>query len=240
MYTDVIADRIVYRQDNTEYLACIVPDTDADNPWDAYGQLAHIWALPNAERWVRAHYDGPSPAVDLTKASSRRYDAAHDDGTAADWLALYRSVDPAGIYHAAIIRDYQGIDVTLTADDDAGANAIVYATAADLRTRHNAHAITKPLYDLAIADIGYAIDEYNAWLRGDVYGWYLLRQTFDPNDPDTCIDSEQIDERYGYYGCDAWDGMYSDAAIAAKDDAANRVEAVTAAMLALDLFHATA
>ena len=75
---------------------------------------------------------------------------------------------------------------------DSGRSGWAYMTKAEVRSFFGARRINKALKELALARIRSCVEEYSAYLNGEVYG-FIIRDT---------STGEAVDSCWGYYGMD--------------------------------------
>ena len=90
------------------------------------------------------------------------------------------------------LYDHDGITITTTPFRcrwDSGQLGFVYTTKAKIREKFMIKRVTKRMLALAERHIDAEVEGYDAYLRGDVYGWEI-----------TDLETEEvIDSCYGYY-----------------------------------------
>jgi hypothetical protein len=150
------------------------------------------------------HYDTDpckpdDPACTITYNSRSRYvlgtttaDAERDEEIAR----AVRSGDYIGMPVFAYVHGSVAIQAAYSnpfhCQWDSGRSGWAYMTKAEVRSFFGARRINKALKELALARIRTAVEDYSAYLNGEVYG-FIIRDT---------NTGESVDSCWGYYGLD--------------------------------------
>ena len=158
----------------------IVNDQYPENPREFYGNLAIMacfhkrYNLGDETSFVTSDFNSWEEFKEflLTKASPKAV-----------------CVKPLYLY------DHSGLTIATTPFScrwDSGQIGFVYTTKAKIRENYGVKRVTKRMLALAKKCIDAEVEEYDAYLRGDVYGWEI-----------TNLETGQvIDSCYGYYDKD--------------------------------------
>lgn len=257
--SNVIEDRTVLEIGNVHYVACIVQDEYPCNPlkdWDqAVSFFVPAWGYGRNTGYRSASdaLGSELPNVSFERVSNALYErtmnaSIYEDMIAADWLKLFRTADPSGLYFIVQWNDSGYGDTLKFADDDDNSTfdyAIAYRTSAQIREDHMVKRITKEVRNRAESNIRADIKTQNAYFSGEVYRYIVIRHELD--DDGEVIESEEIDaESYDAYGWEDAKELYEYAKKDAENDAYNREfhaqrerEATAShAMQSMDLFDA--
>jgi hypothetical protein len=173
------------------------------------------------------HYDTdpckPDTACTITYNSRSRYTLGNtmaDEHEDEDIARKVRSGDYIGIPVFAYVHGSVAIQAAHTnpfhCQWDSGRSGWAYMTKAEVRSFFGVRRITKRVKEQALSLMRSCVEEYSAYLNGEVYG-FIIRDT---------STGEAVDSCWGYYGMD---DVKSEAMLALK-----QMESITP--LQLELF----
>jgi hypothetical protein len=149
------------------------------------------------------HYDEspskPDVCCTITYNARSRYTlgtTTADDDKDSDIARKVRDGDYIGMPVFAYVHSGVALQAAYTnpfhCQWDSGRSGWAYMTKAEVRSFFGARRINKALKELALARIRSCVEEYSAYLNGEVYG-FIIRDT---------NTGESVDSCWGYYGMD--------------------------------------
>ena len=169
---------------NARYVVDILRDTDAENPRAEHDHLG-ILAIPRSNRYISGDDNAPDSVEDINQAL--RMDA----------------------YAALPVYAYIHSGITISTGQfscpwDSGQVGYIYATRADVRRAFKVSDGKRLPARKKVRKILQAeIDELDAYLTGDVFGYVVTRmEENDENDEDEddVTNGEAVDSCWGFYG----------------------------------------